>query len=197
MELGLPEGWQQFQRRKTSPDSVIEEAMSSTTIDSEGCTTPTSSDTCDNSEKPTLTRRYLDCPWKGRTFIIRDSVTHLVIGLQKGNVELVPDYHKQWCGVYWTCVESEKMVLGFQNVISGTFLGQESWSQGPVIADTKYHESSEAFCVRQHPSGGHFILKKRGDGFLPMRIGPDNTLQVGPNRDEGTIWEFIRVDNNV
>ncbi|KAJ5548991.1 hypothetical protein N7513_006225 [Penicillium frequentans] len=175
--------------------------MSSTTIDDERCTTPTSSDTCDNSDKSPLTQRYLDCPWKGRTFIIRDSITHLVIGLRKGNIELVPDYHKRWCGVYWTCIESENMAMGFQNVISGTFLGQrDSYRQEliePIIADKKYHEDNEAFCVRQHPSGGYFILKKWGNGFLPMRIGRDNTLKVGPNRDEGTIWEFIRVDNNV
>lgn len=172
--------------------------MSSTTIDDERCATPISSDTCDNSEQSPLTQRYLDCPWKGRTFIIRDSISRLVIGLQRGDIELVPNSLKRWCGVYWTCVESENMVMGFQNVISGTFLGlRDSYRQGPIIAEKKNHQDNEAFCVRQHPSGGYLILKKKGDGFLPMRVGPDATLQVSPNRDEGTIWEFIRVDNNV
>lgn len=75
--------------------------MSSTTTDDERCNTPTSSDTCDTFDYSILAHQiklphYRSCPWRGRAFIIRDSATHLVIGLQNGCVFLVPDFNRQW-----------------------------------------------------------------------------------------------------
>lgn len=49
-------------------------------------------------------------------------------------------------GMYWTCVESEYMFMGFRNVVSGTFLRRTS--KNKIAADYKTHTENEKFCVR-------------------------------------------------
>ncbi|KAJ5170239.1 uncharacterized protein N7500_003022 [Penicillium coprophilum] len=85
------------------------------------------------------------------------------------------------------------MFLGFQNVISGTFIGHNN--KNKLIAEAKVHSDWESFCVRANPDGGYLLLVKQGRGFLPMRVDGDNQLVVSTNRDEGVAWEFIRVDD--
>lgn len=137
-----------------------------------------------------------NCPWKGRSFIIRDPHTKLVIGLQKGDLRLVPECSGHGCGIYWSCVESDEMLLGFQNVVSGTFIGHKN--NGVLFsalfsAQDSLHGESESFCVRAHPDGGYVLLVKQACGFLPVQICMDRWLMVGTNKDEGVAWEFIRV----
>jgi hypothetical protein len=86
------------------------------------------------------------------------------------------------------------MFMGFQNVVSGTFLRQTS--KRKIAADYKTHTENEQFCVRHHPSCGYLILAKNGDGFLPLRIGPGTELEVCPHRDQGTIFKFTHVEND-
>ncbi|OQD80392.1 hypothetical protein PENANT_c036G03790 [Penicillium antarcticum] len=96
------------------------------------------------------------CPSEGRLFIIRDPNTELVIGLNEGILTLVPERNGYVCGIYWLCVESENMWLGFRNAISGTYIGHDN--KRKFIADKKWHRGHESFCVRQHPDGGHVML---------------------------------------
>lgn len=86
------------------------------------------------------------------------------------------------------------MLLGFQNMVSGTFLGHNK--KGEFIAEARSHRDWESFCVREHPDGGYVLLVKQGSGFLPMRIDRDTEeLVVSTNKDEGVVWEFIRVED--
>ena len=52
--------------------------------------------------------------------------------------------------------------------------------------------------MRQHPDGGHVILVRDWDGFLPIRAEGRGRrkLVVGSSRQEGTAWEFIRVGSD-
>lgn len=190
-------------RRKFLPpefdfEHTTKETMSSTTTEDGGCDTPTYSSVCGGSTTSSPPRhlntaRSMDCPWKGRSFIIRDSNTSLVIGLQKGILRLVPEHSERGCGIHWSCVESDGMLLGFQNMVSGTFIGHNN--RGKLIAGAKLHRDWESFCVREHPDGGYLLLVKQGSGFLPMRIDGGTELVVSNNRDEGVVWEFTRVED--
>lgn len=98
------------------------------------------------------------------------------------------------CGIYWSCVESDEMLLGFQNMVSGTFIGHNN--KGKFIAGAIFHRDWESFCVREHTDGG-YVLVKHGSGFLPMRIDRGRQLVVSTNKDEGVVSEFIRVKGEV
>ena len=50
--------------------------------------------------------------------------------------------------------------------------------------------------MRQHPDGGHVLLVKHRDGFLPMKANDEGELVVDSNRQEGTAWEFVWVGFN-
>jgi hypothetical protein len=116
-----------------------------------------------------------------------------VIGLQKGILRLVPERSGHGYGIYWSCVQSSEMFLGFQNVVSGTFIECIS---NRFIVEAKLHRESGYFCIRAHPDGGYIILAKHGFGFLPMQIDRSGIqLDVGTNRYEGRVWEFIRVEH--
>ncbi|CRL26958.1 unnamed protein product [Penicillium camemberti] len=140
-----------------------------------------------------ITARSRNCPWKDRSFVIRVPHTTLVIGLQKGSLRLVPERRAYRCGIYWSCVESDEMLLGFQNMVSGTFIGHNN--KGKFIAEARFHRDWESFCVREHPDGGYVLLVKQGSGFLPMRIDRGTHLVVSTNKDDGVAWEFIRVED--
>ncbi|KAJ5509555.1 hypothetical protein N7527_011698 [Penicillium freii] len=83
------------------------------------------------------------------------------------------------------------MLLGFQNVVSGTFIGHIN-NASLFSAQDNLHGESESFCVRAHPDGG-YVLVKQACRFLPMQICMDRWLKTGTNKDEGVAWEFIRV----
>ncbi|KGO67110.1 Actin cross-linking [Penicillium italicum] len=172
--------------------------MSSTTTEDERCDTPIYSSVCDGSTVSSTsghltTARSRNCPWKGRSFVIRDPNTGLVIGLQYGILRLVSEDSEHGCGIFWSCVESDEMLLGFQNMVSGTFIGHNN--KGKLIAWAKSHRDWESFCVREHPDGGYVLLVKQGSGFLPMRIDGGTQLVVSSDRDEGVAWEFTRVEH--
>lgn len=167
--------------------------MSSTTTEDRKCDTPTSGGLDDESIGSLMEyieARSRHCPWKGRSFIIRCPLTGLAIGLQRGILRLVPEDSEYVGGIHWSCVESDERLLGFQNVVSGTFLGRNN--RGEFIAEAKLHRDYESFCVRQHPNGGYVLLVNRGSGFLPMRRDGVK-LVVGTNKDEGIAWDFSRV----
>ncbi|KAJ5374141.1 hypothetical protein N7517_006147 [Penicillium concentricum] len=176
----------------------MEDTMSSTTTEDGRCDTPTFSSVCGESidnfpSRHSVATPSRNCPWKGRSYIIRDPATNLVIGLQKGILRLMPERSGHGCGIYWSCVESDHMFLGFQNLVSGTFIGHNN--KNKFIAEAKVLNDFESFCVRAHPDGGYLLLVKQGRGFLPMRVDGGTRLVVSTNRDEGIVWEFIRVED--
>ncbi|KAE8162814.1 hypothetical protein BDV40DRAFT_264471 [Aspergillus tamarii] len=144
------------------------------------------------------------CPWKGGTYIIRDPKTKLVIALEKGVLGLYPEaneveslYH-YGRGSHWHCVENDRMWLGFYNAVSGTYIGHDNRKNNwRFQAKAERHDEWEWFCARQHPDGGHILLVKHWNEFLPMRIGGKDgrELMVDAKREGGTVWEFIRVDS--
>lgn len=188
----------QNKKRKKEREPLIIDMMSFTTTEDGRCDTPTHSSVCDGSivsfpSRHLTTARSRNCPWKDRSFIIRDPYTSLVIGLQKGCLRLVPEHSAHGCDIYWSCVEFDEMLLGFQNMVSGTFIGHNN--KGKFIAGARFHRDWESFCVREHPDGGYVLLVKQGSGFLPMRIDRGTQLVVSTNKDEGVVWEFSRVED--
>lgn len=172
--------------------------MSSTTTCDQGCDTPTHSSVHDGSADyvtsiDLILNRSRNCPWEGRTFIIREPTTKFMIGLHKGILCLVPEQSGHGCGVYWACLESKDMWLGFENVVSSTFLGHDN--NGKVIAQAKKQSDFEYFFVRAHPNGGYVLLMKNGWGFLPLQVERDRQLVIGSKKDGGRAWEFIRVEH--
>ncbi|KAJ5317492.1 hypothetical protein N7508_002000 [Penicillium antarcticum] len=173
---------------------------SSTTTKDDRCDTPISSVYGGASGRVTSLQPIIidpnSCPSEGRLFIIRDPNTELVIGLNEGILTLVPERNGYVCGIYWLCVESENMWLGFRNAISGTYIGHDN--KRKFIADKKWHRGHESFCVRQHPDGGHVMLVRwSNDGFLPMRVEGRTELVVSTRKHAGTAWEFIQVEHSV
>ncbi|KAJ5775676.1 uncharacterized protein N7511_000687 [Penicillium nucicola] len=129
----------------------------STITEDDQCHSPKCSSLSDRASGKVTTRRPLildpdSCPSEGRLFIIRDPRTGLVIGLKEGVLTLVPEAYGYLRGIYWVCVESEDMWLGFRNAVSGTYIGHDNMDN--FIADRKRHKSRESFCVRHHPNGG-------------------------------------------
>lgn len=167
--------------------------MSSTTTNDEDCETPICND-CGELLEFKLGKLNIDikssCPWKGRCFIIRDPTSLLVITLHRGVIKLVPEFLSHGSGIHWVCVESETMLLGFENMVSGTFLGRNNKR---CIAEAKRQQNHESFCVRRHPNGGYILLVNYGSGFLPIGIDEKRQLIVCSNRDKGVAWEFERV----
>lgn len=182
--------------------------MSHSTTDNEGPDTPMHSSvpslsclSINSSGKDTdeSTVDDVTCPWKGGTFIIRNLQTKLVIAIRHGTLGL---FHKDTYqykygeSSHWCCVENDGMWLGFYNAVTGTYIGHDdSWN---LIATARKHRFWECFCVRQHPDGGHVILVRDWDGFLPIRAEGRGRrkLVVGSSRQEGTAWEFIRVGSD-
>jgi hypothetical protein len=57
------------------------------------------------------------------------------------------------------------------------------------------HREKESFCMRGHPDGGYVLLLRQGYGFLPVQVDGGIQLVTGTDRDDGKVWEFIRVEN--
>lgn len=47
--------------------------------------------------------------------------------------------------------------------------------------------------MREHPDGGYVLLVKQASGS--MRVDRGTQLVVSTNKDEGVVWEFIRVED--
>jgi hypothetical protein len=98
-------------------------------------------------------------------------------------------------GAHWRCHENSGMWLGFQNAVSGRFVGHNGreW-HWRFHCRGEWHDQWEYFVTRQHPDGGHLLLVKHWNSFLPMRAADNGELVVERDTDAGTVWEFIKVD---
>ncbi|KAL4739074.1 hypothetical protein BDV11DRAFT_170454 [Aspergillus similis] len=183
--------------------------------DSEGCLTPTTSvfpepDTYNynSSNFPSnATVPYIrSFPLPGKKFIIREPKTGLLIALKRGVLGLHSDPTKVYDspgrsiahnnGSHWRCIENADLWLGFQNEVSGTYIGRDKQCK-TFIAKADTHRSWEQFCVRQHPNGGHMLLVRHEGGFRAMRVGGEGgrLLIVGSRGECGTAFEFIELDS--
>ena len=140
-------------------------------------------------------------PWKGSTYIIRDLETELVIGLRDGNLRMFSqekssggfDFGQR--DTHWQCHENGQMWFGFKNAVSGRWIGHDAnGKHWRFRCEAQRHDSWEYFVTRQHPNGGHLLLVKNRDSFLPMRAADNGELVAERDVDAGTAWEFIKVD---
>lgn len=187
--------------------------MSSYSSDGEPCNTPTHTtvsipEVCDapppsyaNSTPDRTPAAMQTGPWKGLTYIIRDPKTRLVIGLRDGDLRMYPqeksssefDFGQR--DTHWRCHENPGLWLGFRNAVSGRWIGHDNdKSNWRFRCGAERHDQWEYFMTRQHTSGGHLLLVKHGNSFLPMKAADDGELVVERDIDAGTVWEFIKVN---
>ncbi|KAI9929605.1 hypothetical protein MW887_001079 [Aspergillus wentii] len=174
------------------------------TASTEGFNTPTHTSIPDTNDPGCDLNLDLELPTYSS---LRTPVTSFIalkggeLGLHPQEKERNPNiYHDGWGG-HWICTENKGMWLGFRNAVSGTYIGhnndkRRNWR---FIAKARHQDSWECFCAREHPSGGHVLLVKHWDEFLPMKIGgvDNKELVVDSEEKDGTVWEFIRVDSEI
>ncbi|KAI4201011.1 MAG: hypothetical protein LQ346_002253 [Caloplaca aetnensis] len=131
-------------------------------------------------------------PWPGSTFIIRSVSSGEVITLLDGQIILARPGGKG-C-IYWACVES-KGWLGFQNVVSGAFLGHDA--KGKLCCSVKRHQGWERFCLRPKPEGGCVLLMTHYSDLWHVGIVAEQEVEklakVGEGGSDGIVWEFVKV----
>ncbi|KAL8906361.1 MAG: hypothetical protein Q9207_002073 [Kuettlingeria erythrocarpa] len=131
-------------------------------------------------------------PWPKSAFIIRSISSGEVITLLDGQINLTrPGGHG--C-IYWACVES-KGWLGFQNVVSGAYLGHDR--NGKLCCTAKRQQEWERFTLRPKPEGGCVLLMThwcdlRHVGIV-MEQGVEKLAKVGEGGSDGIVWEFLKV----
>lgn len=130
-------------------------------------------------------------PWPGSTFIIRSVDSGYVITLLDGQIVLEPPGGRG--SIHWACVES-KGWLGFQNPVSGKFLGHDR--NGILYCSAMRHQGWENFCVRMRPEGGYVLLMTHFERlwYVGSKVehGVEKLAKV-ENMDNGIVWEFVKV----
>lgn len=131
-------------------------------------------------------------PWPGSTFIIRCATSGHVVALLNGQIALeAPDGSGS---IRWACVET-KGWLGFQNPVSGKFLGHDA--KGKLICSADRHLGWENFCVRMRPEGGYVLLMTHHERLWHVGVRKDHGLEklakIGDGASDGIVWEFVKV----
>ena len=130
-------------------------------------------------------------PWPGSTFIIRSVSSGHVITLLDGQIVLAQLGGRG--SIHWACVET-KGWLGFQNPVSGRFLGHDI--NGRLCCLGGRHQGWENFCVRMRPEGGHVLLMTHYEKLWYVGIKVEQgveKLAKSENVSNGVVWEFVRV----
>jgi len=131
-------------------------------------------------------------PWPGSTFIIRSAVTGQVITLRDGQIVL--DQPGDRGSIRWACVEN-KGWIGFQNPVSGKFLGHDS--QGRLRCEAVRHQGWENFCVRMKPEGGFILLMTHFERLWQVGIKVEQSgerlAKIENGETDGIVWEFVKV----
>ncbi|VBB80996.1 Putative protein of unknown function [Podospora comata] len=108
---------------------------------------------------------------------------------------------------FWECITKEGW-LGFRNVASGTYLGQNGKLE--VVATAPHCKAWEWFCVRRVPfvdrtggkekeRDGYMLLIKHWDTlrWVDVSIAPDGTVNKErwylAGTDRATVWGFVEV----
>lgn len=131
-------------------------------------------------------------PWPGSTFLIRSVASGEVITLLDGNVVLTRPGGRG--SSHWACIEN-KGWLGFQNIVSGKFLGHDP--HGTLRCTAEHHQMWEYFCARVRPDGGCVLLMTHWERLwhvgIKSEIGMKKLAKIGDGGTGGIDWEFIRV----
>jgi hypothetical protein len=131
-------------------------------------------------------------PWPGSTFIIRSVSSGHVITLLDGQIVLARPGGRG--SIHWACVEN-KGWLGFQNTVSGRFLGHDA--KGRLCCSVERHQGWENFCVRTRPEGGYVLLMTHFERLWKVGIkveqGVEKLAKIGNGGPDGIVWEFVKV----
>jgi hypothetical protein len=131
-------------------------------------------------------------PWPDSTFIIRSVLSGHVITLLDGQIILAQPGGRG-C-IHWSCVET-KGWLGFQNPVSGRFLGHDA--KGRLCCSAERHQGWENFCVRMRPKGGYVLLMTHFERLWHVGIkveqGVEKLAKSGNGGSDGIVWEFVKV----
>ena len=131
-------------------------------------------------------------PWPGSTFIIRSVSSGHVITLLDGQIVLTQPGGRG--SIYWACVET-KGWLGFQNPVSGRFLGHDA--KGRLCCSAARHQGWENFSVRMRPEGGYVLLMTHFERLWHVGITVDQEMEkltkIGDGGSDGIVWDFIKV----
>ena len=131
-------------------------------------------------------------PWPGSTYIIRSVSSGHMITLLEGNVVLTQPGGRG--AIQWKCVET-KGWLGFQNTVSGKFLGHGRFDD--LICKANHHMLWEWFSTRMKPDGGCILLMTHFERLWHVGIkqehGGEKLAKIGDGGSGGILWEFIEV----
>ena len=131
-------------------------------------------------------------PWPGSTFIIRSVSSGHVITLLDGQIVLTQPSGRG--SIHWACVET-KGWLGFQNPVSGRFLGHDV--KGRLCCSATRHQGWENFSVRMRPEGGYVLLMTHFERLWHVGTkvdqGVEQLAKIWDGASDGIIWEFIKV----
>lgn len=136
-----------------------------------------------------------DVPHAGNIYKIHLRGTNLLITLEKGQIRLqTPQNGKPGGGWFWMCVEKDGW-FGFQNWVSGTYLGRDS--KDVLVSNQFHHKDWESFSVRHDPRGGYTILVKHCWGTLRKVSLDENRRLISDNLrepdEDGAQWDFEKV----
>lgn len=131
-------------------------------------------------------------PWPGSTFLIRSASSGRVITLLDGQIVLARPGSRG--SIHWACVES-KGWLGFQNPVSGRFLGHDA--RGRLRCSADRQQGWENFCVRMRPDGGYVLLMTHFERLWHLGINLDQGMEklakIENGASDGIVWEFVKV----
>ncbi|KAK5100051.1 hypothetical protein LTR70_008013 [Exophiala xenobiotica] len=131
-------------------------------------------------------------PWPGSTFIIRCATSGHVVTLLNGEITLAAPGRLD--SIRWTCVET-KGWLGFQNPVSGKFLGHDN--NGRLICSADRHLGWENFCARMKPEGGYVLLMTHQERLWHVGVreeqGLEKLAKIGDGASGATVWDFVKV----
>lgn len=132
-------------------------------------------------------------PGPGSTFIIRSVSCGRVITLVDGRIVLTQPGGRG--SIHWECMEN-KGWLGFQNPVSGKFLGHNP--HGNLCCSADRHRGWERFHVRQRREGDYVLLMTHFEDLWPVGIklgqGAEDLAKINRGASDGIVWEFIEVD---
>lgn len=156
-------------------------------------TTPPETILGDVTDDPELTKfSPSSVPWPGSTFIIRCTSSGHVITLLDGQITLAAPGGPG--SIHWKCVET-KGWLGFQNPVSGKFLGHDK--NGRLICSADRHLGWENFCARMRPDGGYVLLMTQLERLWHVGFWEEHWLEklakIGDGASGGIVWHFVKV----
>ena len=129
-------------------------------------------------------------PWPGSTYIIRSVSSGHLMTLLDGQVLLTQAGGRG--SIHWRCVET-KGWLGFQNTVSGKFLGHDKNRKLSCFAGR--HREWEYFCSRPRPEGDCVLLMQHWDSLWQVGIqeeqGEEKLAKIEDG--DGVGWEFLEV----